>query len=394
MKKKNAFTLAELLAVITILGVIALIVFPAVNKTIKNSKEKSYNQQVESILESAENWTTENMSQLSDTSNNYITIGELQQSGYLEAKKVINPITDEEMNGCIVIKYDENYSQYTYQYNEISCDELKPEIYTFQEKMENSDDVMNNDPDGNLRYTGADPNNYVWFNKDSNGNPERWRIIGLFDGQAKVIRNDYYGTSIAWNSDGPNNWATASLQLMLNSTTDGYIKAIQTNDPTSYGYIDLNHVWNIGAYDDIYDNTGTRSAFYEAERSETPAGASGSEATWEGTIGLMYPSDYGYASSGSSETCNNTEMYGWGVEPALTECAENSWLFDSSYMNWTITPHSEGSALTFGVFLTGIVYNYRVERSDAVRPVLYLKSNTKIVGGQGTYNEPYLLGME
>ena len=111
-KNKLGFTLAELLAVITILGVIALIVFPAVNKAIKNSKEKSYNQQVESILNSAENWTTENMSQLSDTSDNYITIGELQQSGYLEAKRVINPITDEEMNGCIVIKYDKNYSQY------------------------------------------------------------------------------------------------------------------------------------------------------------------------------------------------------------------------------------------------------------------------------------------
>ena len=64
MKKDSAFTLAELLAVITILGVIALIVFPAVNKAIKNSKEKSYNQQVDSILDSAENWVIENMSSL------------------------------------------------------------------------------------------------------------------------------------------------------------------------------------------------------------------------------------------------------------------------------------------------------------------------------------------
>ena len=125
LNKKNAFTLAELLAVITILGVIALIVFPAVNKAIKNSKEKSYNQQVESILNSAENWTLENMSSLSDTNDNYITIGELQQSGYLEAKRVINPITDEEMNGCIVIKYDTNYNQYTYQYKDESCSDVQ-----------------------------------------------------------------------------------------------------------------------------------------------------------------------------------------------------------------------------------------------------------------------------
>ena len=72
--KRKGFTLAELLAVITILGVIALIVFPAVNKTIKNSKEKSYNQQIESILSSAENWTMENMTSLSDINENYLTI--------------------------------------------------------------------------------------------------------------------------------------------------------------------------------------------------------------------------------------------------------------------------------------------------------------------------------
>ena len=41
-KKKNAFTLAELLGKIIILGIIALIIFPVVNKSVKDSKQKLY----------------------------------------------------------------------------------------------------------------------------------------------------------------------------------------------------------------------------------------------------------------------------------------------------------------------------------------------------------------
>ena len=121
--KRNGFTLAELLAVIAILGIIALIVFPQVNTSIKNSKKRAYDQQVESILESASTWGLKNMSKLSEISENYISIETLQKSGYLEAKQLINPITDEVMDGCIVARY-QNY-QYIYQYVEDSCDKLR-----------------------------------------------------------------------------------------------------------------------------------------------------------------------------------------------------------------------------------------------------------------------------
>ena len=61
--------------------------------------------------------------------------------------------------------------------------------------------MNNDDPDGNVRYMGADPNNYVLFNN------ELWRIIGVFDvastyggpteKRLKIIRNEsignYYG---------------------------------------------------------------------------------------------------------------------------------------------------------------------------------------------------------
>ena len=39
MKRKNGFTLAELLGVITILGLLALLIIPAIDKTVKESNE-------------------------------------------------------------------------------------------------------------------------------------------------------------------------------------------------------------------------------------------------------------------------------------------------------------------------------------------------------------------
>ena len=196
---------------------------------------------------------------------------------------------DKDGNTSLIIYNDEycatkSYNDKIITVKEKTEDNCKPPR-TFTEVMEPliGTEVMNNDPDGNLRYVGPTPNNYVRFNN------ELWRIIGVFNGQTKIIRNDYYNSSIEWddNSDGSysNNWATASLQLALNNTTDGYIKTIQTNDSTSYSYIDLTYIWNIGAYDSTFTTTGTRSAFYTAERGTTVY--RGRSTTWTGAIGLM-----------------------------------------------------------------------------------------------------------
>lgn len=46
---------------------------------------------------------------------------------------------------------------------------------------------------GNIRYYGGDPNNYVLFND------ELWRIIGVFNGKLKIIRNESIG-DFSWNT--------------------------------------------------------------------------------------------------------------------------------------------------------------------------------------------------
>ena len=110
------------------------------------------------------------------------------------------------------------------------------------------------DADKNVRYIGANPNNYVYFNCSDYTNPtadtcELWRIIGVFnnvtkaDGSkenlVKIIRDDslgnYYwdykkngvGTSTSTNDFGSNDWSDSQLMMMLNPTN--YLKSGYTN---------------------------------------------------------------------------------------------------------------------------------------------------------------------
>ena len=78
---------------------------------------------------------------------------------------------------------------------------------------------------GNIRYYGASPNNYIYFNCEEypDTNCELWRIIGVFDGKVKIIRNGVIG-AYSWDTSssgvntgyGVNEWSKADLMKLLN----------------------------------------------------------------------------------------------------------------------------------------------------------------------------------
>lgn len=118
---KKAFTLVELLAVIIILGIIALIAVPTVFKIIDSSKDELYNDQIVQIENAAKRWTVENAY---EEKSYKVTINELISGGYLEGtknNKVLDPRDKSEMTGCVIIDYDTNTNQYTYQYSDNNC---------------------------------------------------------------------------------------------------------------------------------------------------------------------------------------------------------------------------------------------------------------------------------
>ena len=148
-------------------------------------------------------------------------------------------------------------------------------------------------------------------------------------------------------------------------------------------------VWNLGGAAG-YTSTPSASKFYIAERETTVY--TGHATTWTGKIGLMYPSDYGYATSGGTtkdrKACLAKELAGWGSSD-FSDCKGNDYLSDTS--QWTLAPNSSNAATVFYVNKDGYVRYVLVSELFAVRPALFLKSSILVDKGTGERSNPYLL---
>ena len=345
--------------------------------------------------------------------DDYTPTNEIPSSGYeFNSEKSYCTVNNENIDVTL------NYDMETQTISVVPLTTKGTKCYLYFDEASSATDVIediyeenqgmlayDNTADNNLRYIGADPNNYVYFNCDDYDSPssstcELWRIIGIFNENShgingekliKLIRSDSLGT-IAWDSDNTNNWSTASLQKTLNGNylngSGSYASSGIKNDITRN--MIANVTWKLGGsstYDDV-----TASMFYERERGTTVY--SGRPTTWQGEIALMYPSDYGYATSGGSttnrEACLAKELYNWDSS-SYSDCKNNDWLFNST-IQWTLTPNSSNSFSVFRVSDTGSVNRYyRADYSGGVRPSVYLTSNVGISGGDGTMNNPYIL---
>lgn len=112
---KKAFTLVELLGVIVILGIIGMITTPVVQNTIDKNNTKLCKQQIESFEKAAKNYIASNPFKNLDTETS-ITIGDLQENGYIEDSELINPKGDNfSKNSSVKITYNGTKITYTYE---------------------------------------------------------------------------------------------------------------------------------------------------------------------------------------------------------------------------------------------------------------------------------------
>ena len=91
---KRGFTLVELLGVIVILGLIAMIAIPTINSALNSSRERAYNEQINTIEDTARTYMSKNSLKLPDqtTGNNCsLSVGVLKQSGLLSSDDIKNP---------------------------------------------------------------------------------------------------------------------------------------------------------------------------------------------------------------------------------------------------------------------------------------------------------------
>ena len=245
------------------------------------------------------------------------------------------------------------------------------------------------------RYEGTNPNNYIYMVK--NNSRELWRIIGLFpDGTSgeNVIRVRKVGyESKVYNSNYTNHWPNTTLYTYLKDT---YSLANYKNT--------VNYKMYLGGGNDT--SSYTSKDLYDMERMLNSKGTAGktsstsynSATTFTGSVGLMYPSDYGYAVLASD--CART------IKPRYyndkTACYTNNWLYQgSSTWQWSISPNSVDANYAFRVGATGFsdsggyVIGYYVSYdsstdSGSFSPVMALRSDVT-VSGSGTQSDPYVM---
>ena len=287
--------------------------------------------------------------------------------------------------------------------------------------------------DGNIRYYGASPNNYIYFNCSDYSNQtsstcETWRIIGVFDGKLKLIRGSQIG-KYSWDNKnistgaeddrGKNDWTTARLMKLLNPD-DYYINDNNdkdsegnylgyslyynsasgmcfTDEGVNYSACDFTSTgikndetrnmiaettYNLGGWNDtgVYPNE-----IYEYERGTTVY--TGRPTTWTGKIALAYPSDYGYAAdlNQCKQTLANYDN---------STCTSNNWMKaiitdNGSNHGWLLTPDSSYSYVAW--YSQGNVGEYFTGAARGAVPVLSLSSKLGIESGDGSSSNPYKL---
>ncbi|MDO4996759.1 MAG: hypothetical protein Q4E69_06230 [Bacilli bacterium] len=346
--------------------------------------------------------------------------------------------------------------------------------------------ISTTDHDGELRFIGADPNNYVTFN----GN-QTWRIIGVFDGKLKLIQ-DSIGT-LSWSTSskdvnsgsGINQWGESTyengdpyygsdLMRLLNPGYDNYegdlctgtasansndiyvCKNGNVSDYTTglvnnslywnaqsgncykggdYSYVSCDftsnglkdtlsrnmiddNLWYLGSLDSVgenlYDGRITIDNMYRWERSDVSGKQCSNEyntctdtvvrtTRWVGKVGLIYPSDWAYATGGGTIGRNTCLSYSMGhVDVSgvnnwannYQSCFQDDWLsvINSSFF-WTINPRSSStvSRTSFAIDNGKAIRGVSNLNSAIIRPTVYLKSNVTIASGDGSSGSPFVL---
>ena len=221
--------------------------------------------------------------------------------------------------------------------------------------------------EGRYFYRGGNPNNYVTFNNEFAG----WRIVSIEPEKTiKILRNESIG-GMAWDTNGSNYWdSPASLNTYLNETYyNGLNSTAQSQIVSKY--------WSIG--DVIYDNNDLATQIKNENATKG-----------YGKVALVTVSEYIRTNSNKSN-CGSLSLN----EDNYRSCVFTGWMNTTSVNTWwTLSPRDGFSNYSFIIFSSGgINGNAYVDNYNNVRPAVYLSSEIKIIGGEGSKNSPYEISL-
>ena len=283
--------------------------------------------------------------------------------------------------------------------------------------------LKNGASDNFYRYSGSskEVNNFVCFGTDISPCPvdNLYRIIGVFgenyhgvSGQelVKLIKYDYANSNLLGNDGDYSNYA-------LDVENYSYYKGELTNIDTYYWNYNANtsdpvSSWNTSLLNKINLNTnflnniGVTWANKIQSVTWKIAGNTGetimesppsiayqneiiapdteeSVITYLAKIGLMYISDYGFASYSDGW---GTQLGAYDYDPILS----NHWMF-MGMDEWTISRSSDRYDAVYNISEGGSVSCTGVFMESSIRPVFNLISSTTYKSGSGTMSDPIII---
>ena len=408
---KKGFTLVELLAVIVIIAVTSMIVFPTIGNIISKSKKSLHDSQILDIQKAAEKWATENSEVLDEYHVNdiYISLKSLQDSNYLEQDDIKDPISRDDMNGCVRINYDLDSQSYKYTYEEKTCSGYADEIADNEEygyiiyeydtsskkfveavgsnrlsslgkfivdyysnfeyegetkniiKVDGETDAGLYDIDDEYVFRGSNVSNYVTLVGDNDTNTS-WRILS-------INKNDYSVKLIKTESIASNQWSSSDNELDFKKSN---INTTLIKKYEQYSFdkiIDSDYQTGTVSNEDLPSIEGMKSLL----SSEEPVSQT------VGTISLL-----DYVNASSDEYCISNLF--------TINCKNNNYLndmFGSSSTTWTL--NSNGSEIWY-IDSDGSLSCASPTDNKQIYPVVTISSSAYVINSDtatGDVNNPY-----
>ena len=216
-------------------------------------------------------------------------------------------------------------------------------------------------------YPSSNAGCKVWGSKDTMRNSE-----------GTLLKNTTGGAKMQWVLTDVNTFALPEDEAYLNIYLNGgtyanvavagwYSTWSSTLSDTRKGYIDDDHLWNVGL---VSDTNGQPTATDIAQEKAF---------TWQGRVGLMTASEYVRASTNSE--C--TGVYAYRHSSACyNDGATHNYLRKTTYQ-WTVSSYSYSHPSYVWSPSSTVFSNYdniASATNHAVRPVLYLSSNVQLKG--------------
>lgn len=214
--------------------------------------------------------------------------------------------------------------------------------------------LTNGANDNSYRFSGSSPLNYILINKNY------YRIIGVINGRVKLISLATID-NMPWNNSATGTWAQSSVNAYLNDTYLNQLGDLKNNIDTTVWKVgeNINHILHSNPYD-TYQNEVIKPT---------------DTTTYSAKIGLMYVSDYGFAALSKAWTLSMSDY-----NDALA--TKNNWMYLKKN-EWTISSLNLSEKYYINA-AGGIRENVAPDDSTfSIRPVFYLSSNVKYLGGSG-----------